>query len=296
VGYQERLEEVAERRADVSCKRMRPAEGESPIVFQQVPCAALKRFIRRFVIVEFPTNRGDVHLPDLGAVVAFSIRGTCVLAGGRVVPAAALTGIHEKYRTHLHRDRNTVLIVSFTAIGANALLRVSLDTFAASTEDMSDVLGCGAEVSRLMERLYVAPNHGRRIAWVEDFFLDRLSGAVPDTLVEAALQRIDQAGSPLRVDELASWMGLSQSALERRFRKTIGVAPKRIMSLVRVKRAIQIGVARHDLAMVAYEAGYYDQSHFIHEFSRVTGQTPGRYFEARRPRCSCVSEEVGSGT
>jgi transcriptional regulator GlxA family with amidase domain len=82
-----------------------------------------------------------------------------------------------------------------------------------------------------------------------------------------------------RIDELTRYIGLSQSALERRFRRIVGVSPKKFAFLVRLRNAVQLRVAGTNLTTVAHDAGYFDQSHFIKDFRRATtGSAPTAFF------------------
>ena len=81
-----------------------------------------------------------------------------------------------------------------------------------------------------------------------------------------------------RIDDLTRYIGLSQSALERRFRRVVGVSPKRFASVLRLRRAVRLRAVGADLTAVAHAAGYFDQSHFIHDFRRATGSSPDAFF------------------
>lgn len=268
------------------------ADDHPAIVYEQPPCAALKPFVRRFLVVEFPRSHRDEHLPDLGAVAAFSFRGRCLLPGAKVAPPAAFTGIYDKVRVHHHEGGHSVLIASFTSAGAGALLRVPMEALAGLTENLHELLPEAGEIDGMLERMSSVPGHASRVALAETFLLGRLSGRAPDPLIDAAVRRIVSAELPVRVNELAAEIGLSQSALERRFRKTVGVTPKRYISLQRLRRAEEMGRAgEQDLISTAYAVGYYDQSHFIHDFRRTTGRTPQAYFKSARetsPRCGAA--------
>jgi transcriptional regulator GlxA family with amidase domain len=81
-----------------------------------------------------------------------------------------------------------------------------------------------------------------------------------------------------RIEQLVRYIGLSQSALERRFRRIVGASPKKFASLVRVKTIQRLHAAGVDFTSIAHAAGYFDQSHFIHDFKRMTGLAPESYF------------------
>jgi AraC-like DNA-binding protein len=249
--------------------------------YQQTPCTALSPIIRRFLVIEFPSLYRDTHLPETDAVAVFSFRGACQIDGTQLAPLAAFTGPREVLRTHEHRQGHAVLLATFTSVGAHAFLRSPLDEVAGSTVSLADLIGRPDELCRLNGRLNTAENHRRRIALVEQFLLASMCGSTPDPLISAAVAWLERGATAKRIDNLTRYIGLSQSALERRFRRIIGVSPKKFASLARLRRAAQLQATGADLTTVAHEAGYFDQSHFIKEFRRATGSAPSAFF--RRP-------------
>lgn len=87
----------------------------------------------------------------------------------------------------------------------------------------------------------------------------------------------------LKTDEnfelLVEQQPLSRRQLERKFQLEIGVSPAHLKQLHRIKRAREL-IARNpavQLSHVAQDCGFYDQAHFIRNFRKITGQTPGQY-------------------
>lgn len=247
-------------------------------IISQTPCVALQPFVKRFLVVESTTAHVDAHLPDTATVAAFRFQGDCRLANGDQAPRAAITGVWETTRTHVHSQDHAVVIATFTATGAGAWLRQPLDALANSTADLAAVLDRSARVDQLDEQLVAAPNHAARIQLVENFLLRNTAPTQVDPTIQAAVALIAQAPTLPRVDELAQQIGLSQSALERRFRRLVGVSPRKFVSLVRFRKVIQLRSTGADLTTVAHAAGYYDQPHFIKDFKRFTGQAPQAFF------------------
>ncbi len=68
--------------------------------------------------------------------------------------------------------------------------------------------------------------------------------------------------------------------LERRFAKHLGLLPKHFMNIVKFNYSTKIKSANPHLPLtsVAYHAGYSDQSHFIRNFKKLSGQTPKEYY------------------
>jgi AraC-like DNA-binding protein len=245
---------------------------------EQLPHPALRPFIQRFLVVEFPACHRDVHLPDTSPVAAFSFRGRCRIDGDRWAPLAAFTGLRETLRAHEHCHEHAVLLATFTPVGAAAFLRPSLEEFTGTTADLAGILDRPGELDRLHEQLAGAQNHARRIALLEDFLLARVRVSAPDPLVTAAVAWFEQGTGVKRIGDLTRYIGLSQSALERRFRKVVGLSPKKFAALSRLRHAVRLRANGADFTAVAHGAGYFDQSHFINDFRRATGSTPEAFF------------------
>jgi AraC-like DNA-binding protein len=180
--------------------------------------------------------------------------------------------------THEHCHSHRVLLAIFTPVGAYSFLRSPLNDLAGSTVDLADLVGRPDELLRLTERLNITVNHHQRIGLVEQFLLARVQGSSPDPWMTAAVAWLEGDTTSKRIDDLARSIGLSQSALERRFRRVIGVSPKKFYPLARLKRVVRLQATGADLTTVAHASGYFDQSHFIKEFRQMTGSAPSAFF------------------
>jgi AraC-like DNA-binding protein len=247
-------------------------------IFRQAPCPALRPIIKRFLVIEFPWLYSDVHLPETDAVAAFSFRGACRINEIDWAPPAAFTGPRDTLRAHEHREGHAVLLAMFTPIGAYPFVRSPLHELAGITVSLEELLGSPEELRQLTEQLDAAIDNRQRVALVENFLLARLSISGTDPLITAAVSWLEQGTTGQRMDDLTRYIGLSQSALERRFRRVVGVSPKKYASLMRLRRAVRLQATGVDLTTVAHGAGYFDQSHFIKDFRRATGSAPSFFF------------------
>ncbi len=86
-----------------------------------------------------------------------------------------------------------------------------------------------------------------------------------------------------RVAMIAESCGLSERALQRLLRDYVGVGPKWLLMRHRLHDAVTRIDAGFDglLADLAAELGWYDQAHFIRDFTRVVGITPAAYRDRR---------------
>lgn len=80
------------------------------------------------------------------------------------------------------------------------------------------------------------------------------------------------------IAQLAQQCGLSAGYFARAFSQSMGVSPHQWLLRKRVDRARDLlSAGRLDLAQVALACGFVDQSHFTRVFTRIEGQTPGRW-------------------
>jgi methylphosphotriester-DNA--protein-cysteine methyltransferase len=96
--------------------------------------------------------------------------------------------------------------------------------------------------------------------------------------VMAAVQLITARKGQVTAAELMRDQSMSQRQLERRFNEIVGLPPKRLARIVRFQAALASIYAnpRRELTSVAYDHGYADQAHFIHEFQRLYGKVPSK--------------------
>ncbi len=81
----------------------------------------------------------------------------------------------------------------------------------------------------------------------------------------------------LYLEDLASLAGLSVCRFVTVFRRQVGLTPHRFICHRRVRHAKALLRAGMPPALVAPEAGFFDQSHLSRHFKSICGITPGRY-------------------
>lgn len=89
-------------------------------------------------------------------------------------------------------------------------------------------------------------------------------------------------------------VGLSSRRFIELFRRQVGLTPKVFCRVRRFQQVLERvhreEVHRGDMewAQVALACGYYDQSHFIHDFRSFSGLTPCEYRAAATPHLNHV--------
>ena len=102
--------------------------------------------------------------------------------------------------------------------------------------------------------------------------------------IGATIQKINLHPQPT-IHNLAQTACLSDKQFNRVFHEYVGTTPKEFIRIVRLQRALYTLQTQPDInfAQLAYECGYYDQSHLIKEFKAFSGYTPGEYLALCAP-------------
>jgi AraC-like DNA-binding protein len=253
-----------------------PAPKPAMRTLTLAPSEKLRPYIQRFLIVEYTSGWSTRLLPGPGMVAAFRFKGNCLVNDVKA-PNALLTGLWDRTRTLTHGGSCANVLAMFTPTGAAAFLREPLEHLFNLTMPL-DAQARTSQLSLVEEQLYESSHHLQRVEVVERFLLEQLRSHRPDLLVAAAVHSIRATRGSLRIDRLAGQIGLSQSALERRFRREIGASPKKFAALVRLRHVVRLRRAGLSLTDIAHVAGYADQPHFIKDFKRFTGQAPESFF------------------
>ena len=108
---------------------------------------------------------------------------------------------------------------------------------------------------------------------------DRVDVDAFSAVISLAAQHLTRT---VEVAELAAAAGMSSTQLERRMRRSLGLSPRQYLLRIRVDEATRrLSSTDEALADVAHACGWYDQSAFTRQFTRVAGCTPGEYRQRR---------------
>jgi AraC-like DNA-binding protein len=247
------------------------------------PSAVLRPFVKRFESVHSFAERTHTLLPDTSLVACFRLDGVA-MHGASLLPAAVISGLQDRARTVTHLAGSHVLLTVFTEAGARAFLREPLDQLLNRMIPM-DCLLRRSPLHALQEQLMDAGDLASRTDLVERFLLAQLRTGAPDAVTEAVVTGIQKCHGALRIEKLAPAMGLSLSALERRFRRNVGTSPRRFASIVRMRHVLRLRRTCRNLTEIAYRAGYCDQPHFIKDFKNFTGSAPEMFFRQLATFC-----------
>lgn len=129
----------------------------------------------------------------------------------------------------------------------------------------------------ILEALESAGSLDKAIGFLDSCLLKELLDAYPAELQIATRSMIERAGN-ISCKELSNLVYYSERHLDRIFESHLGMSIKTFSRMVRINKAIRLMKdPQCSITRVSHETGFYDLSHFIHDFKSVCGMTPRQY-------------------
>ncbi|MGY1841505.1 MULTISPECIES: helix-turn-helix domain-containing protein [unclassified Modestobacter] len=253
----------------------------SHAMYRYEPDPAVRGLLRRFWIPVWsvPPGREAVQ-----RVLQYPV-SLLVVADGYARFYGVRTGLST---TTLAGDGWAVGVMCTPAAGA-LLTGGSMAEFTDRHVDLPDVLGpAGAElVDRVRTAMAGDPHapaaHVTAMAAFADTVRPHLPVDAEGELVNRVVAFVEEHADVLRVAQVRAEFGLSERALQRLVHRRLGLTPKWLIQRRRLQEAAErLRTGGTTLAETAAVLGYADQAHFVRDFSRVTGTTPGRFAAGHR--------------
>jgi AraC-like DNA-binding protein len=252
------------------------------------PPDSLKPFVRCFWVLEHDFGEGENSyiyrsIADSCVEMVFHYRAQFNELGYTGQPRNWLSGIH------FQTDRYT----RFEANESFGIFGVYIYPFAVpwlfkipSEKTSNELLGLdtffGFNGRELEERIMLALDNEARVKILTKFLENCLLGArLRDNTIAVAIKHVIHSKQFSTVSDLADTFNLSLRQFDRKFKEYAGFSPKTYLRLVRLNNAIKRHKSDKSLTQIAYECGYYDQSHFIHDVKAFTGYHPTFYFSGK---------------
>lgn len=253
---------------------------------EYIPCAALKQYVKCYYTYESDTAAVfEDKAFATGCVEIMFNMGTGRWQTGsgndsRINPLIELWGQVVRPLTFKSLGKNAMLGIRFYPHGASLFLNDDMSLFNDHVTDLVDVAGRPAHI--LHSKLLDSTSLNRRIALVEEFLLDRLSlfekKAGKITLVSNVIKELKREDFFDNIENVASRYGITSRYLQKLFLQHTGLTPKLYAKINRFQNSLLLVAKRStSLTDIAYECGYFDQSHFIREFRSFTGFVPSGF-------------------
>jgi len=250
------------------------------------PSPKLSLYVEHFWTVSAPgeqTPRREILIPNGRPMLLLSFANPSVRidprTGNRLPNSNMLFGIASQPFVIEQFGESRYIGVQFRPDGLAAFLRGDkLINRALSIDAWLGESGANSLNSALL-----AHDFGRARVEALDTYLCSVATEVdrPEfQLLGSTIDRIEQAGGQMKVEELAQQLHMHYTTFYRMFKNYIGIGPKLYSDIVRYYTFVGGLLSDHPNdsdRLIALLEGYYDQAHASKEFRRFTGVTPNTF-------------------
>lgn len=198
----------------------------------------------------------------------------------QIVPSSFLAGQSTK-RYQLQLNGNVGMIgVVFKPAAVNTIFGLPMYEFSDERIDLVNLFGAG--IAFLHEQIQEADTAEHRVQILENFVARKViqSKRSYDRTDFLADLIVEKRGI-LPIQELTKELYVCPRQFQRQFLNKVGVSAKYYTRISRMSSLCAIMAQNkwsiHDWHEIIYQHGYYDQSHFIKEFTEFMGKAPSSY-------------------
>ncbi|MBW8523860.1 AraC family transcriptional regulator [Chryseobacterium chendengshani] len=189
---------------------------------------------------------------------------------GIVLPNSFLSGIITKQTKYHVKGSYSHIGVSFYPHAIKSLFGIDAQEL---TDSLPDITNFSSQ--ELNEKLYDVSTHEEKIEILVQYLTLKFFNFPTKT---EEIKQIIHSGMDYSttVKKMVTEHRISERKLERMFKTSIGVSPKKFLRILRFEKAINLlnSDKKNCIAEIAYELDYVDQSHFTKEFKDFSGFTP----------------------
>ena len=200
--------------------------------------------------------------------------------GFTTTPLVELWGQIIRPLTFRSLGKNTMFGIRFFPHTAFIFVDEVIERLNDKVSDLSLIQG--NTIHSLHSKLLDAKSLGDRIHLLEEFLLDKLIHSEKKIkkidLIKDAMSELSKDDFFDNIDNIAARYGITSRYLQKLFLQHTGLTPKLYSKINRFQNSLVLVAQKNaSLTSIAYECGYFDQSHFIKEFRSFTGQTPSSF-------------------
>lgn len=253
------------------------------------PAPALRDYIRQYTFVNFPFDNASrmefTVMPSSHTRMILFLDEPSLHEeknAWQPVDRYSLTGFVS--RPHIFKPTSALrqVMVHFTAWGVQPFVGFPISEITDTRADLNHVFQAGLD--DLSARLSQAPDIRVKAGLLDHFFQNQLNKVrQPDRRAKYLAEFILQTRGALRLEDACKQLFLGERTAQRLVHNAVGVNFKFFARLVRLEHVRRlIGRRHHSLTEVAMTAGYFDQAHFIHDFRKAFGLSPGAYLDKQK--------------
>ncbi|WP_299228706.1 AraC family transcriptional regulator [uncultured Psychroserpens sp.] len=254
------------------------------LIVKQYPSRFLKQYISNIYIYHFKSSNKTLLHPK--GVFEMVIQGnsdiqhsTSYSDGWETRPKNFIGGLHSKsYYVKPEKSNNlSVISVEFKPDATKYFIPEKLNRFQNKLVELSQIWN---DSNLLISRIEAAKTDTERVNCIENFLKSKVENR-KDSTIDKVLQYIHNSNGFIEVGQLLDVVKLSSSQFRKRFNEEIGTSPSQYCKIQRANTSLKLlkDKSYNSLTGLAYDLGYFDQSHFIKDFKSVIGFSPKQIYQ-----------------
>ncbi|RYE24131.1 MAG: AraC family transcriptional regulator [Sphingobacteriales bacterium] len=252
------------------------------------PPKHLQKYVRFFWVFEMKHTNAEPYIyrsmADGCTEIIFHYKGEFIeldTPGNGRQGYSLIHGQSQQYRRFITNDDFGIFGAYLYPYASPALFNMPAHALTNEMPDLQTLLG--AEGVILEEQIMLAKTNQQRAVilstYIEKWLLKNNVRHMP---IHRSVLEVIQKKGMVNIPKLASDYCLSERQFQRKFKELSGFSPKVYSRINRFQHVMAgYGNLQQSLTHLAYDFGYYDQSHFIQDFKQFSGYTPAQYFNGR---------------
>lgn len=249
---------------------------------QIIPSPNLTLYIKHYLFLDLMNIDNGLFrtFADGNTGIVFSIGSGALYRDGMKLPQVFCYGQITDYRELEIIGSLKLIIAVFRPFGMSRILNMSAGELKNRIVDLESVLG--NNLKNLHDILSNEVSNLKMTESLNGFFSQLLKDFETRLypMVMAATNWIMTRNGLFKAEELIDFAGYNQRTIERAFHNLVGIAPKKLGSIIRLHHflgEIKGTGSKYNFTSNVFDAGYFDQAHLIREFRKITGLTPTTY-------------------
>lgn len=257
------------------------------------PSIALAPYVQRYWILatDSLSNVNQRVIPNGCTELMFNLGDRInFLLNNTLQPLAYIKGQNTNYYDLVPIGKIHLISVAFTPFGAKAFFPIPINEFSNKCIDVNDI--GDLLLTDLSKRVSDDIDDNIRIRLIEQFLSERFNPLKNYNFERlSTIIEVINKSQEVNIKTLAGISCLSYRQFIRIFTDHIGMTPKEYLRVIRFQKVLYTLQNRPQISSVdlAFECGYYDQSHLINEFKKFSGYTLTEYPNICEPRSDYFS-------
>lgn len=253
------------------------------------PKTELREYVRKISVFQSDSKLNFKHklTPSAFTYLSYNHKDIPISYFGnkKVHPSGRLQIAGPKINEDIYVEYNgrlSQILVEFTASGFYYLFHHSPAMLSNCLTEINNFI-LPNEYDRLEKILLEITTAKKQVKVLEEFLVDKSFKAIPPLdYIEKSLKIIEEHYGNVIVNKLAQEVGIGRRQFDRKFQEVVGVTPKYYSKITQLNYVINLMAAKNynSIQDLAFQAEYYDLSHFAHRFKELTGLTPNEFVDS----------------